>query len=148
MFIFPNRKNTGNVPKILIICFTREICHVWTILKLNKKVLLRERKRHTTRRVASACYAALSSDCGGTPSRPGWGPTPIQSSLGWGGGCTPIQSLTEGTPIQSWMVGVPKSSHVQRIPPSGPVTPNPDLGWCTFPSRPGMEYPTSRGGMG
>ena len=34
-------------------------------LEINKKVLLRERKRHTARRVASTCYVALSSDWGG-----------------------------------------------------------------------------------
>ena len=34
--------------------------------KLNKKVLLRERKRHTARRVASARYAALCNG-GGAP---------------------------------------------------------------------------------
>ena len=39
----------------------------------NKKVLQRERKRHTTRRVASARYADLSR--GGTPSQV-WGGTP------------------------------------------------------------------------
>ena len=33
----------------------------------NKKVLLRERKRHTTRRVASARYAALCKWGGGVP---------------------------------------------------------------------------------
>ena len=32
---------------------------------LNKKVPLRERKRHTARRVASACYAALCNAGGG-----------------------------------------------------------------------------------
>ena len=64
----------------------------------NKKGLLRERRRHTVRRVASAHYADLSPDrevphpvldgggrvphpvlFGGTPSSPGWGSTPIQS---------------------------------------------------------------------
>ena len=44
----------------------------------NKKVLLRERKRHTTSRVASAHYAALSNGRGGvTPSSHGGG-YPIQ----------------------------------------------------------------------
>ena len=52
---------------------------------LHKKVLLRERKRHTARHVASACFADLSPDGGGdTPSSPRWRGTP--SSLGWGGG--------------------------------------------------------------
>ena len=48
----------------------------------NKKVLLRERKRHTARRVASARYADLSPD-GGYPIQSWTGGTP--SSLGGGG---------------------------------------------------------------
>ena len=48
---------------------------------LNKKVLLRERKRHTARRVASARYAGGE---GGTPSSHDGGGYPIQSW--WGGG--------------------------------------------------------------
>ena len=70
----------------------------------NKKVL-RERKRHTSRYVASARYAALSPDWGGggrgTPSQAGPGG-------GEGQGCTPSQVLVGGgCPIQSWMGGVP-----------------------------------------
>ena len=42
-----------------------------------KKVLLRERKRHTARRVASARYAALSRG-GGVPY-PRVGGTPVRS---------------------------------------------------------------------
>ena len=34
---------------------------------MNKKVLLREHKRHTVRRIASARYAALSNVGGGVP---------------------------------------------------------------------------------
>ena len=53
----------------------------WPGKKLrNKKVLPRERKRHTARRVASAHYAALSNVWWGgvpqvppPPSKPGWG---------------------------------------------------------------------------
>ena len=37
----------------------------------DKKVLLRERKRHTARRVASACYAVLVGGGGGTYTRQG-----------------------------------------------------------------------------
>ena len=58
----------------------------------NKKVLLRERKRHTARRVASTCCATLSP--GGT--YPGWGvPTldggtyPGGKYLPWSGGYRP-----------------------------------------------------------
>ena len=73
---------------------------VLTELNKNKKVLLRECKRHTARRVGSARYAALSSGWGGTPSQGG---TPARSWW-WG-----------GTP--SW-VGC-TSSQVWRVPQSG-----------------------------
>ena len=54
---------------------------------INKKVLLRERKRHTARRVASARYAALCNGGGGVnPSQVGGYPVPC---LGRGG--TPSQ---------------------------------------------------------
>ena len=54
----------------------------------NKKVLLRERKRHTARRVASARYADLSR--GGTPSH-------VR-----GGGGYPVPCLGGGTPSHAW----------------------------------------------
>ena len=102
----------------------------------NKKVLLRERKRHTARLVVSACYAALSNR--------GY---PIQSWLGW----YPVQSSLERYPIQSlWgvphpvMVGGTPSSHggggysiqswwgYPEVPPLHPdlgqTPPHPDLG--------------------
>ena len=81
----------------------------------NNKVLLRERKRQTARRVASARYAALSPDGGipepdlygegGTPSSPGWAGTPSSANRGrgysiqsqWGEG-VPHPALGEGTP--------------------------------------------------
>ena len=47
----------------------------------NKKVLLRERKRHTARRIASVRYAALSG--GGVVPHPRSGGTPFQV---WGEG--------------------------------------------------------------
>ena len=61
----------------------------------NKKVLLRERKRHTARRlaVASACYAGG----GVTPSQVQEGGTPSQV---WGGYPTPGQK--GGTLSQVW----------------------------------------------
>ena len=105
----------------------------------NKKVRLRERKRHTARRVASAHFADLSPDKGvphpvldrgysiqswmggGTPSSPGYphpgphlvldGGTP--SSLGWG---------TPSSPGQ----GVSPSSLDGGVPQGIPC---PDLGW-------------------
>ena len=72
--------------------------------KLNKKVL-RERKRHTTRRVASARYAALSPNRGG-------GGYPTMTWTGGSGGTLPSRPGMEyplqeggGTPPQ--LDGVP-----------------------------------------
>ena len=110
------------------------------IMLIHKKVLLRERKRHTARHLASARYAALSNDGG----------FPIQS---WTGGYS-IPGLDEGAyPIQFWM-GYPRGTPVQTwdgYPPSKPGTgyspmnwmeyPHLDLGWGT-PSTSWMGYPT------
>ena len=68
----------------------------------NKKVLLRERKRHTARRAASACYAALSRGVphprvGGVPQARSWWGYPIPGQGGTpsqGGGGT--QSCLDG----------------------------------------------------
>ena len=94
--------------------------------KTNKKVLLRERKRHTARRVSSARYAAHGM---GTPrpSRPGRG-----GYLG-----TPCPDLGWGTPLQTWD-GVPPP-HVQTwdgVPLSIQT-------WHGVPPlpRPGTGYP-------
>ena len=46
---------------------------LWSVMVItfhNKKVLLRERKRHTDRRVASTRYAAPGGGWGGTPGGP------------------------------------------------------------------------------
>ena len=67
-------------------------------LASNKKVLLRERKSHTARRVAALFPNLLK---GGTPSSPdggGGGWYPIQSQLG--GGRVP-HPVPRGYPIQS-----------------------------------------------
>ena len=74
----------------------------------NKRILLRERKRHTACHVASGRYAAVS---------PGGGEgTPIQS---WAGGGTPIQSWIGGAPCSSgWEVPHPVLSWM-GVPPSG-----------------------------
>ena len=95
---------------------------------VNKKVLLRERKRHTASRIASARYAALSNGWGGTP------PT-IHPDLVREGGTLPHhpsrpgQGVPQVTPtIQSWD-GVP---------------PYPDLRWGILPPRPGMGYPPTQ----
>ena len=104
------------------------------IIFQNKKVLLRERKRHTARRIASTCYAALSHPdlvgrypiqtwSGGTPSRPGWGVPWVLPT------------------IQTW-------SGVPQVPPTIWTWDGepPDLRWGTTPPRPGTGYPQP--GMG
>ena len=110
-----------------------------TIILTNKKVLLRERKRHTARHVASAHYAGEGGIphpvmVGGTPSRHvggvphpghGGGGYPIQVMVGRG---TPSSHGGEGYPIQSWG-GTPGIPH------------HPDLGWVT-PHHPDL----ARGG--
>ena len=114
-----------------------------------KKVLLRERKRHTTRRVASARYATLSPDMGrggtpfnpgggggGTPSSPG-GEYPICLDLGWG---TP-SSAGWGTPLDlGW--GTPPSAEWHTPLPSGPEMGCPhQLDRVSLMPGPGMGYP-------
>ena len=78
-----------------------------------KKVLLRERKRHTAWRIASARYADLSNGWVG-----GWG-YPIQSW--WGVPWVPpatIQTWLRGYPlIQTWD-GVPPTQTWDRVPPT------------------------------
>ena len=72
----------------------------------NKKVLLRERKRHTARRIASVRYAALS--CGG--GYPIWGVA--QPGLDGGGTPSHVWGVPHngGYPGQVLMVGgVPQS---------------------------------------
>ena len=55
-------------------------CQTLMILLSNKKVLLCERKMHTTCHIASACSTALSFDWGGVPpSSPDWGVVPPSS---------------------------------------------------------------------
>ena len=116
---------------------------------VNKKVLLRERKRHTARRVANARIQWWRRGRG-TPSSHG------------GRGVYPISGLVGGYPIQSWWWGVPhpRSGGVPHpamggtqgtpqpdlgwVPPSQTwdgVPPQPDLGWGNPQARPGMGYP-------
>ena len=128
----------------------------------NKKVLLRERKRHTARRVASTRYAALSNPdlVGGNPSRPCQGGTlgtPHHPDLV--GGQVPHPDLVRGYPryhppsrpgqgyprysptIQTWD-GVPPTW--DGVPPNlGQGTP-PDLRWGTPLPRPEMGYPPTQ----
>ena len=133
----------------------------------NKKVLLRDRKRHTARHIASAHYSALSNGGGGYPIQSWWG-TP--SSYGGGypipgldrgypipgleGGfpSSPDKGVSQGTPIQTW-VGVPPVHTWNGVPPCRPwwgtpliqtwdeVTPYPDLGWSTPPHHLDGEPP-------
>ena len=130
-----------------------------------KKVLLRERKRHTARRVASARYADLSG--GGTPSQVRGGGTPTHV---WEGrvlrpmseGGTPSQ-VWGGIPSQVWggvlhprSRGVPhsRSRGGYPIPGQGERVPHPDLVKRGTPgtpppcSGPGMGYPPARLGWG
>ena len=63
---------------------------------VHKKVLLRERKRHTARRIASARYADLSPDGGGGYPIQTWdGVPPPRLDLGWG---TPLCKPGTGPP--------------------------------------------------
>ena len=126
-------------------------CPLSLNLHTNKKVLLRERKRHTARRVAvaSACY-------------PGGGGYPIPGRGGYlilgpgeGGGVYPIpgpgDTLSQvwggGVPSQVWggeqgtlshvRVGVPHPRSWGGTPSHG-VPPRSDLGWGTPP--PGQTW--------
>ena len=68
---------------------------------LNKRVILRERKRHTARRVASARYAGWG---GGTPSSHGGGGVTPSSHGGGYLGYPPPSRPGWGTPtIQTWL---------------------------------------------
>ena len=98
--------------------------------KKNKKVLLRERKRHTTRRVASTRYAALSN-----PDLVEGG-YPIQSWSGWGVLPTIQTRSEEGGTHPDLIMGYPPPSRPGwgYPPPSRP-------GQGVTPSRPGRGYP-------
>ena len=137
--------------------FTQLIFH-WTPLASkkrktkNKKVLLRECKRHTTHCIASARYVDLSHDGkrggtpsspgqrGGTSSSPGQGGTPSSLDRGLphpfldGGGVVPQCTLLSW----SWM-GVPPISRMG--------TPCPDLGWDPPISWMGYPFPANVNGQ-
>ena len=129
----------------------------------DKKVLLRERKRHTARRVASACYAALYPDGGGGPH-----PGPQARSR-----CRGIHPRSKGAgeanPSQVWIGGypipgtdegysIPGQDGGTPIPPPGPgmgyphtdlgydTSPHLDLGWSTPPQS--AEWGTSQLDLG
>ena len=104
--------------------------------KIHKKVLLRERKRHTARRVASARYAGggggypVPGPRGGGPhAKSGGGGVVPSPRSGWGGGT----KSEGGTPSQVWVGGGTKSEG---------GTPSQVLGEGGIPSRPGWGvYP-------
>ena len=82
-----------------------------------KKVLLRERKRHTARRVAVAIACYSRGGCLGTPPKMGWGTPP---EIGWG---TPPYKVGV-PPVQGWiryprprLDWVPPRSRLDRVPP-------------------------------
>ena len=114
----------------------------------NKKVLRRERKRHTARRLASTRCAALSNPDlvrGGTRSQV-WGGTPSQVLGGAHprSGGYPVPGPGR-TPSQVQGVPNPRSGGTPSRPGQGgtPGTPSPylDLGWGTPLPGPGMGYP-------
>ena len=77
----------------------------FAIILHNKKVLLRERKRHTARRVVSARYVGRG---GGYPIQSWWGGTPSSH----GGGGTP-SSYGGGVPHPVMVGGIPSP----QVPP-------------------------------
>ena len=103
------------------------VCHLKIMIRnellRNKKVLLRERKRHT------ACRIAVASDCysgGGTMGTPyldlGWGTPPPGPGMGY-------------PPTWTW-------DGVRPLPrPGMGYAPYPDLGWGTPLPGPEMGYP-------
>ena len=83
----------------------------------NKKVLLRERKRHTALHVASA-HSAVVSRLGGERGAGGRGVPPSSLVCVWGGGLYPHSVSTgEGYPFQSqWEGGYPIQSQLGGTP--------------------------------
>ena len=91
--------------KLVLITFSQfNCCNINCTKITNKKVLLRERKGHTDRRVASAHSAVLSRGGGGYPSS-GWGRGNPCPDLATGGtsppvdGQTPVKTLPPHIPL-------------------------------------------------
>ena len=101
-------------------------------LKHNKKVLLRERKRHTDRCVASARYAV---PVGGTPL------SCLGPDLDGGGGGTPFPGPGGGYPSQVWTGRVPHPAG-EEVPLGMGYPPPPTWTWevGTPPSRCGLTH--------
>ena len=82
----------------------------------NKKVLLRERKRHTDRGVSSTTRWGTPSPCQGTPPGPGLtGGYPRYPPAGPGSG-TPLAGHGSGTPLAKPGSGTPWLD-LARVPP-------------------------------
>ena len=144
--------------------------HTAVILRSNKKVLLRERKRHTACRIASTRYAALSNPLsnlstrgmiqtwsGGYPSQtwPGWYPGYHPTIQTWWGvpGVPPPSRPGRGLPrvplTQTWSEWYPRYPPTIQtwdgVPPTqtGDGIP-PGLRWGTPLPRPEMGYPPTQ----
>ena len=126
---------------------------------VNKKVLLRERKRHTARRIATTRCAALSNPdlvwggCGYPVPGPGWG-YPVSGLGGYpvpGPGGVP-SPRSGGVPQSQVWGGTPSQVRGEPIPGLGDTPSRPGQGeGCTLGTsllRPGMEYPLPGPGMG
>ena len=118
--------------------------------KSNKKVLLRERKRHRPLRskYSLCCSVEGVPRVPPPPSTPGPGGTPSRPGLGVTG--VPHPDLVEGYPlptIQTWSGDTP-SKPGWLGGTWGTPHHHPDLGWGT-PSllRPGMRYPQTLDGV-
>ena len=127
-------------------CWVFSCCNSWNN-KVNKKVLLRERRRHTARRVASARYADRLMGGGGLPhpvldrgvhhpvGGGGWVGTPSSPDPGWVPWGTPLVSRMGYTPPTWIWDGVPATwtwDGVTHSPPTWTwdgVSPHLDLGW-------------------
>ena len=121
--MIPNRSSTSSAPKLVT----------------NKKVLLRRRKRHTARRVASTCStdpSLISGEGGGlTPSCPAGGE----------GGGGPRTSLMGDTPVQpDRRYPYPVLIGMCTLYKTGWCPPPPILGWTECPLIGWMGYPHVR----
>ena len=129
----------------------------------HKKVLLRERKRYTAHRVASARYAGGWGG-GGTPSSHGggyaiqswWGGMPSShdggegtpSSHGGGRGTPSSHGVRGGTPSLVWVGGYPMQSWWGR---GIPLPPRPEMGYppppqCGQTENITFPHPSDAGG--
>ena len=124
-------------------------CAPLSLCTFHKTVLLRERKRHTARRVASTRYAVPVGgypppilgpdlDGGGVPPSQVWmkgGGVGIPFRSGRRGSWVPLPGLDGGYPILLMGMGVPTRPDLGRGYPLVQTweggTPHPDLGRCT-----------------